>query len=83
MSPQGLVVVDKPEGPTSHTVVARARKAFGTRRVGHAGNLRADKGVDRTGHPIGGCQIGIAQGKPQLILLPEAIFNLAFNHGAR
>ena len=39
MSPQGLVVVDKPEGPTSHTVVARARKAFGTRRVGHAGTL--------------------------------------------
>ena len=39
MSPQGLVVVDKPEGPTSHAVVARARKAFGTRRVGHAGTL--------------------------------------------
>lgn len=39
MSPQGLVVVDKPAGPTSHAVVARARKVFGTRRIGHAGTL--------------------------------------------
>ena len=37
--PHGIVVVDKPEGPTSHGVVARARKAWGTRRVGHAGTL--------------------------------------------
>ncbi|WP_182349440.1 tRNA pseudouridine(55) synthase TruB [Tomitella gaofuii] len=35
----GLVIVDKPEGATSHDVVARCRKAFGTRRVGHAGTL--------------------------------------------
>jgi tRNA pseudouridine55 synthase len=35
----GLVVVDKPEGPTSHAIVGRARKAYGTRRVGHAGTL--------------------------------------------
>jgi tRNA pseudouridine55 synthase len=31
--------VDKPAGPTSHDVVARARQACGTRRVGHAGTL--------------------------------------------
>jgi tRNA pseudouridine55 synthase len=31
--------VDKPEGPTSHDVVAAARRAFRTRRVGHAGTL--------------------------------------------
>jgi tRNA pseudouridine55 synthase len=37
--PHGIVVIDKPEGPTSHGVVARARKAWGTRRVGHAGTL--------------------------------------------
>ena len=37
--PSGLLVVDKPEGPTSHDVVSRARKAFNTRRVGHAGTL--------------------------------------------
>ena len=37
--PHGIVVVDKPEGPTSHAVVGRARKAWGTRRVGHAGTL--------------------------------------------
>ena len=35
----GLVVVDKPAGPTSHDVVARLRRAYGTRRVGHAGTL--------------------------------------------
>ncbi len=37
--PHGIVVVDKPEGPTSHAIVGRARKAWGTRRVGHAGTL--------------------------------------------
>jgi tRNA pseudouridine55 synthase len=35
----GLVVVDKPAGLTSHDVVARIRKLAGTRRVGHAGTL--------------------------------------------
>ncbi|MGH9153990.1 MAG: tRNA pseudouridine(55) synthase TruB, partial [Acidimicrobiales bacterium] len=35
----GLVVVDKPAGWTSHDAVARCRKAFGQRRVGHAGTL--------------------------------------------
>lgn len=35
----GLVVVDKPVGPTSHAIVARARRVYGTRRVGHAGTL--------------------------------------------
>jgi tRNA pseudouridine55 synthase len=31
--------VDKPEGPTSHDVVARARRLFGTRAIGHTGTL--------------------------------------------
>jgi len=35
----GLLVVDKPEGWTSHDVVARVRRLCGTRRVGHAGTL--------------------------------------------
>ena len=35
----GIVLVDKPEGPTSHDVVAKARRIFGTRKVGHAGTL--------------------------------------------
>ncbi|QGU04862.1 tRNA pseudouridine(55) synthase TruB [Corynebacterium comes] len=35
----GLVVVDKPAGMTSHDVVARLRRYFSTRRVGHAGTL--------------------------------------------
>ena len=37
--PEGLVVVDKPAGLTSHDVVARVRRLAGTRRVGHAGTL--------------------------------------------
>jgi tRNA pseudouridine55 synthase len=35
----GLVLVDKPAGWTSHDVVARTRRLAGTRRVGHAGTL--------------------------------------------
>jgi tRNA pseudouridine55 synthase len=35
----GVVVVDKPAGWTSHDVVARLRRLAGTRRVGHAGTL--------------------------------------------
>jgi tRNA pseudouridine55 synthase len=35
----GLVVVDKPAGLTSHDVVARTRRLAATRRVGHAGTL--------------------------------------------
>jgi len=38
-APSGLVVVDKPAGPTSHDVVARVRRLAGTRKVGHAGTL--------------------------------------------
>ena len=39
MTPDGLLVVDKPTGWTSHDVVARLRRRAGTRRVGHAGTL--------------------------------------------
>ena len=35
----GVLVVDKPAGMTSHDVVSKARRAFGTRRIGHAGTL--------------------------------------------
>lgn len=35
----GILLVDKPQGPTSHDVVSRARRALGTRKVGHAGTL--------------------------------------------
>ncbi len=40
--PTGLVVVDKEAGWTSHDVVARCRRIFGQRRVGHAGTLDPD-----------------------------------------
>lgn len=37
--PDGLTNVDKPQGLTSHDVVARMRRLAGTRKVGHAGTL--------------------------------------------
>jgi tRNA pseudouridine55 synthase len=42
MSVSGLVVVDKEAGWTSHDVVARCRRVFDQRRVGHAGTLDPD-----------------------------------------
>ena len=35
----GVLPVDKPAGPTSHDVVAAARRALDTRRIGHTGTL--------------------------------------------
>ncbi len=39
---QGLVVIDKPAGMTSHDVVSIARRLFWTKRVGHTGTLDPD-----------------------------------------
>lgn len=39
MSAFGVIVVDKPEGPTSHGVVSIVRKGTGVLKVGHAGTL--------------------------------------------
>lgn len=36
---EGVLRVDKPVGPTSHDVVAVARRALGVRRIGHTGTL--------------------------------------------
>src|SRR5262245_42593852 len=36
---EGLLVIDKPAGPTSHDVVARVRRLLRERRVGHTGTL--------------------------------------------
>ncbi len=35
----GLLVIDKPEGITSHQVVGRVRRILGTKRIGHTGTL--------------------------------------------
>lgn len=35
----GLLLVDKPAGPTSHDVVTTARRRLGVRRIGHTGTL--------------------------------------------
>lgn len=37
--PHGLLLIDKSGGMTSHDVVAKARRALGTRKIGHAGTL--------------------------------------------
>lgn len=39
LAPRGILLVDKPSGITSHGVVAQVRRAFGTKKVGHAGTL--------------------------------------------
>lgn len=39
MFPDGVLVVDKPQGPTSHDVVTFARRALGVSRIGHTGTL--------------------------------------------
>ncbi len=39
LAASGIVVVDKPAAMTSHDVVARMRRIFSTRKVGHAGTL--------------------------------------------
>ena len=36
---EGIIIVDKPDGMTSHDVVAKVRKKFKMQRVGHAGTL--------------------------------------------
>jgi tRNA pseudouridine55 synthase len=42
MATDGLLVIDKPAGPTSHDIVQRVRRLLGTRRVGHGGTLDPD-----------------------------------------
>ena len=39
---EGIVVVDKPAGMTSHDVVDEIRRRFRTKKVGHAGTLDPD-----------------------------------------
>ena len=39
LAPSGFLLVDKPVGPTSHDIVDAARRALGTRKIGHAGTL--------------------------------------------
>lgn len=60
----GLVVVDKPAGFTSHDVVAKLRRAYGQRRVGHAGTLDPDA--------TGVLLVGLGRGTRLLRYLSEA-----------
>jgi tRNA pseudouridine55 synthase len=39
MTRDGVLVIDKPRGPTSHAVVARVRRVLRRREIGHAGTL--------------------------------------------
>ena len=60
----GLVLLDKPAGWTSHDVVAKLRKHFGERQVGHAGTLDPDA----TGLLV----IGVGNGTRLLRFLADA-----------
>ena len=40
--PNGISIIDKPPGWTSHDVVAKCRGLLGTRKVGHSGTLDPD-----------------------------------------
>ena len=37
--PSGILILDKPQGITSHDAVYKIRRAYGTKRVGHTGTL--------------------------------------------
>ena len=37
--PEGILLVDKPKGITSHDVVDRVRRIYRMKKVGHAGTL--------------------------------------------
>ena len=39
LEPDGILLVDKPAGKTSHDIVWKVRKLFGTKKVGHTGTL--------------------------------------------
>ncbi len=39
MTLQGLLLIDKPQGPTSHDIISQLRRITGIRRIGHAGTL--------------------------------------------
>jgi tRNA pseudouridine55 synthase len=39
MALEGLLLIDKPAGPTSHDVIQKLRRLSGIRRIGHAGTL--------------------------------------------
>ena len=39
---EGLLLIDKPEGPTSHDIVDAVRRATSERRIGHGGTLDQD-----------------------------------------
>ena len=41
-APEGLAVIDKEAGWTSHDVVAKSRGVLGTRKIGHSGTLDPD-----------------------------------------
>lgn len=64
--PDGLLVVDKPSGMTSHDVVDRIRKVLHTRKVGHAGTLDPDAtGVLVVGVGKATRLLALAQGAPK------------------
>lgn len=76
MTPNGVVVVDKPAGMTSHDVVDRVRRIFDTRKVGHAGTLDPDAtGVLVLGLGTATRLLSFAQDGPKRYLAEAAFGN--------
>jgi tRNA pseudouridine(55) synthase len=72
----GVVVVDKPAGMTSHDVVDRVRRVFQTRKVGHAGTLDPDAtGILILGLGRATRFLGYAQASPKRYLA-TAVFGV-------
>ena len=42
MEPDGIILIDKPKGITSHDTVYRLRRLLRTKKIGHTGTLDPD-----------------------------------------
>ena len=72
----GLLVVDKPAGPTSHDVVARVRRALGEARVGHTGTL------DPAASGVLPLLLGRATRLAQFLVAADKVYDATFTLGA-
>src|SRR3989338_5135936 len=73
----GILVVDKPQGMTSHDVVDIVRRLYGTRKVGHAGTL------DPMATGVLIVLIGKATGSSQDLSAEEKEYDVRMTLGAR
>ena len=73
--PDGVVIVDKPRGLTSHDVVTRVRRILRTRRIGHVGTL------DPLATGVLPLVVGRATRLASLLSLGDKIYHAVFRLG--